>query len=84
MSVTRCSMCSRGLAGYLDQEKELPNLTLDEVRTETAKYEAKEQRIRQYMNGLSAGIVTQETYPDGRACPGCGFGWREFKRRRKD
>jgi len=84
MPVTRCPNCRRGLAGYLDGEKELSDLTLDEIRTEITKYEPKEARIRHYMADLGAGTVTPQAYPDGTACPGCGHGWREFDNRRKD
>lgn len=84
MPVTRCPTCHRGHAGYLDSEKELSDLTLDEVRTEKAKYDAKLARIRQYISDLRAGAVTPATYPSGSPCPGCGHGWREFQQHRKD
>jgi hypothetical protein len=82
MPVTRCPTCRRGLAGYLDGEKELSEMDPDEIRTEIAKYEAKEARIRAYMASLR--IVAPQDYPDGRACPGCTHGWREFQNHRKD
>ena len=87
MPVTRCPNCGRGHAGYLDREKELSDLTLDEIRTEIAKYEAKGARIRDYMAGLQDRTVAQQArqvYPDGVACPDCGHGWREFDNHRKD
>ena len=84
MPVTRCPNCRRGLAGYLDREKTLSDLTLDEIRTEIPKYEAKEARIRDYMAGLQGRTVARQIYPDGAACPGCGHGWREFDNHRKD
>jgi DNA repair exonuclease SbcCD ATPase subunit len=84
MPVQRCPTCKRGLAGYLDSEKECSDLKLDEVRTEIAKYEAKEARIRQYMADLQAGTVTPGIYPDGKMCPDCGHGWREFQQHQKD
>lgn len=84
MPVTRCPSCRRGLAGYLDSEKELCDLTLDEIRTEIPKYAAKEARIRDYIENLLAGTATPQIYPEGRTCPGCGNGWREFESHRKD
>ena len=84
MPVTRCPNCRRGLAGYLDCEKELSDLTLDEIRTEIPKYEAKEVRVRNYMADLQDGTVAPQVYPDGAACAGCGHGWREFDNHRKD
>jgi DNA repair exonuclease SbcCD ATPase subunit len=59
-------------------------LTPDEIRTEIHKYEAKEARIREYMEGLRNGTVDRRIYSDGPACPGCGQGWREFDSHRKD
>lgn len=82
MPVTRCPNCRRGLAGYLDGQKELSDLNLDEMRTEISKYEAKEARIRAYMASLRT--VAPQDYPDGTACPGCAQGWREFQNHRKD
>lgn len=82
MPVTRCPNCRRGLAGYLDGEKKVSDLNLDEVRTEIPKYQAKEARIRARMADLRTGAP--QNYPDGAACPGCGHGWREFQHHRKD
>jgi hypothetical protein len=84
MPVSRCSRCRRGHAGYLDGEKTLSDLALEEIHTEILKYEANEDRIRDYMANISAGFVTPETYPDARACPECGQGWREFDNHRRD
>ena len=84
MPVRRCQNCCRGRAGYLDGEKTLLDLTLPEIRTEIARYEAKETRIRHYIAGLQAGTGARALYPDGVACPRCGLGWREFADRRKD
>lgn len=82
MPVTRCPHCQRGLAGYLGREKGLWELDLDEIRSEIAKYEAKEIRIKAFMAGLED--APPADYPDGRVCPGCAHGWREFKNHRKD
>ena len=82
MPVTRCPNCRRGLAGYLDGEKTLSDLDLDEIRTEIPKYRATEARIRAHIAGLQT--VAPQNYPDGTACPGCGHGWREFQSHRKD
>jgi hypothetical protein len=84
MPVTRCLTCGRGDAGYLDSEKELDDLTDDEVSTELVKYQAKEQRIRAYMGQLTAGTATPLEMLDGVACAGCGQGWREFSNHRRD
>lgn len=84
MPVRRCPSCRRGIAGYLDGEKDLVDLTFEEIRTEILKYEAKEARIRHYIAGLQAGSVDQQIYPDGTACRDCGNGWREFENHRKD
>ena len=82
MPVTRCPNCRRGRAGYLDREKTLLELDLDEIRTEISKYQAKEARIRAHIAGLRT--VAPQNYPDGAACPGCTHGWREFQNHRKD
>jgi hypothetical protein len=82
MPVTRCPNCHRGLAGYLDGEKEISDLTVDEVRTEIRKYEAKDRRIRAYIADL--GTDAPHDYPNGGACPGCQQGWREFQDHGKD
>jgi predicted RNA-binding Zn-ribbon protein involved in translation (DUF1610 family) len=72
MPVNRCQTCRRGSAGYLDGEKTLLDLILSEIRTEIAKYEAKETRIRDYMAGLQDGTTNRAMYPAGAACPRCG------------
>jgi hypothetical protein len=64
MPVTRCRTCGKGMAGYLDSEKELSDLTSDEISSEIFKYEAKEARIRSYMH---SGM--RQVYPDGMTCP---------------
>jgi hypothetical protein len=84
MPVTRCATCKRGDAGYLDSEKEVHELSLAEIRTERAKYQAKLARIRQYIKDVKAGTVTPATFRAGRACPDCAHGWREFQQHRKD
>ena len=61
MPVTRCPNCRRGRAGYLDREKTLLELDLDEIRTEISKYQAKEARIRAYIAALN----DRTDYPDG-------------------
>jgi DNA repair exonuclease SbcCD ATPase subunit len=84
MPVTRCSVCHRGNAGYLDSEKTIDDLTLPEVQSEKAKYEAKLQRLRDYVAGIRDGTVTPQAFPPGVPCPGCGQGHREFQQHRKD
>ena len=83
MPVPRCPVCKRGSAGYLDSEKKIDELSLEEVKTEKDKYEAKLARIRQYITDLKAGTVTPVVLP-GRVCQGCGHGWREFQKHQKD
>jgi len=82
MPVERCRECCRGLAGYLDSEKELSDLTAEEVASEIQKYEAKERRIRGRLEYLK--INGPQEYSDGASCPACGNGWREFQEHRKD
>jgi hypothetical protein len=82
--VARCPNCGRGRAGYLDGEKELSDLTLDEVRTEIPKYEAKELRIRDYIQRVRNEMIAPQVYPDSTACAGCEQGWREFAQHLKD
>jgi len=84
MPVTRCSVCHRGNAGYLDSEKTIDDLTLAEVQTEKAKYEAKLQRLRDYIAGVRGGTVTPLAFPACVPCPGCGHGRREFQQHCKD
>jgi hypothetical protein len=84
MPVTRCQVCWRGFAGYLDGEKKLTELDRDEILTEILKYEAKETWIREYIDRLRDGMVAPQIYPDGMPCPGCEHGRREFQRHRKD
>ena len=49
MPVSRCPLCHRGRTGYMDGEKDLDDLTDAEAVTEIRKLEAKELRIRNYM-----------------------------------
>jgi hypothetical protein len=84
MPVSRCPLCHRGLAGYLYGEKDLSDLTPIEVVTEIARLQAKEARIREYMEDVRLGIREPQMYPDGTVCNGCQLGWREFQERRKD
>lgn len=83
MPVHRCPECHRGLAGYLDSEKVLREMPLEEVRTEIPKYEAKGRRIEAHREALRTGTPPQD-FQDGVACPGCHQGWREFQNHRKD
>ena len=83
MSVDRCPKCKRGRAGYLGSERSLSDLRPDEIRTEIDVYVAKEDRIREYINDLNKGVAPKH-FDDGRQCPECHQGWREFDRHRKD
>ena len=56
----------------------------DAVGREKAKYEAKLQRLRDYIAGVRGGTVTPLAFPACVSCPGCGHGRREFQQHCKD
>ena len=60
----------------------MPELSPNEIQIEILKYEAKEARIRAYMDSLEA--TEPQNFPEGAPCPGCTHGWREFQNHRKD
>src|SRR3954462_1727476 len=86
MPVSRCPLCHRGRAGYMDGEKNLHDLTDAEVVTEIRKLEAKEIRLRNYIENLRLTNLEPQMFPEGVACPSprCQQGWREFQDHRKD
>jgi hypothetical protein len=81
---TPCPTCKRRSSGYLDSNKTLPEMTGKEIREEIPKYEAKLDRIGLYIEDLKKGSVTPQKFPDGKPCPKCGQGWREFQDHKKD
>ncbi len=68
----------------MDGEKDLHDLTGAELITEIRKLEAKELRIRNYLEDLRLANLEPQIFPQAVPCPTCEQGWREFDKHRKD